>query len=57
MLMVTTTATALVAGTTRKPLLTLGILILCFPLDGMIVSGLAAVIGAALPVPKRLLGD
>ncbi len=57
MLMVTTTVTALVAGTTRKPLLTVGILVLCFPLDGMIVSGLAAVIGAALPVPKRLLRD
>ena len=57
MLMVTTTVTALVAGTTRKPLLTIGILVLCFPLDGMIVSGLAAVIGAALPMPKRLLSD
>lgn len=57
MLMVTTTVTALVAGTTRKPLLTVGILALCFPFDGMIVSGLAAVIGAAIPMPKRLLAE
>ena len=54
MLMVTVVATGFLAGVTRKPLLTLAILALCFPLDGILWSGLAAVIGAALPLPRML---
>lgn len=55
MLMVTVTATAFLAGVTRKPLLSLAILALCFPLTGILWSGLAAVVGASLPVPTFLL--
>ena len=55
MLMVTVTATAFLAGVTRKPLLVLGILLLCFPADGVLWMGIAAVIGATLPVPRTLL--
>ena len=54
MLMVTVVATGFLAGVTRKPLLTIAILALCFPLDGILWSGLAAVIGAALPLPRML---
>ena len=52
MLMVTVTTTAFLAGVTRKPLLTLAILILCFPANGLIWMGVAAVIGAAMPLPS-----
>ena len=52
MLMVTVVTTGFLAGVTRKPLLTLAILALCFPLDGILWGGLAAVIGAALPLPR-----
>ena len=55
MLMVTATATAFLAGVIRKPLMVLAVLFLCFPVEGLIWMGLAAIIGAALPVPKRLL--
>jgi H+/Cl- antiporter ClcA len=55
MLMVTVTATAFLAGVIRKPLLVLAILFLCFPVEGLIWMGLAAVIGAALPIPRVLL--
>ncbi len=53
MLMVTVTATAFLAGVTRKPLLTLAVLFLCFPAQGLIWMGLAAVIGASLPYPDK----
>ena len=56
MLMVTVTCTAFLAGVVRKPLLTLAVLFLCFPIEGLIWMGLAAVIGAALPIPRALLG-
>lgn len=52
MLMVTVVTTAFLAGVTRKPVLTLAILALCFPLDGILWSGLAAVVGATLPLPR-----
>lgn len=52
MLMVTVTATAYLAGVIRKPLLALAILFLCFPVEGLLWMGLAAVVGAALPVPR-----
>ncbi len=55
MLMVTVTTTAFLAGVIRKPLLVLAILFLCFPLSGLFWMGLAAVIGAALPIPRILL--
>ena len=54
MLAVTVTTTAFLAGVTRKPLLTLAILLLCFPLHGVLWSGLAAIVGAVLPLPRQL---
>ena len=44
--------TSFIACTTRKPLLSAGILLLCFPLHGMLWCGLAAVIGSLLPLPR-----
>ena len=55
MLMVTVTTTAYLAGVIRKPLLVLAVLFLCFPAEGVLWMGLAAIIGAALPVPRALL--
>ena len=55
MLMVTVTATAFLAGVIRKPLLVLAVLFLCFPVAGLFWMGLAAIIGASLPVPRALL--
>ena len=55
MLCVTVVTTALVACMTRKPLLTLALLILCFPIDGILASGVAALVGSALPVPRSLM--
>ena len=52
MLMVTVTATAFLAGVIRKPLLVLAVLFLCFPVQGLIWMGLAAIIGSTLPLPK-----
>ena len=57
MLMVTVTTTAYLAGVTRKPLLSLAILALCFPLTGLLWSGLAAAIGGSLPVPAAWLEE
>ena len=44
--------TSFIACTTRKPLFSAGILLLCFPLHGMLCCGLAAVIGSLLPLPR-----
>lgn len=55
MLMVTVTCTAFLAGVIRKPLLTLAVLFLCFPVGGLFWMGLAAIVGAALPIPRMLL--
>jgi len=55
MLMVTVTTTAFLAGVIRKPLLVLAVLFLCFPVQGIFWMGLAAIIGAALPIPSILL--
>lgn len=52
LLCVTSVTTALIACMTRKPLLSLALLLLCFPVDGLLVSGIAAIVGAALPVPR-----
>lgn len=57
MVMVTVTATAFLAGVIRKPLLVLAVLFLCFPVGSMFWMGLAALIGAALPIPRVLLGE
>lgn len=54
MLMVTVTTAAFLAGVTRKPALALGILALCFPLDGVLWMGIAAVLGSLLPIPRML---
>ena len=57
MLMVTVTTTAFLAGVIRKPLLVLAVLFLCFPVNGLVWMGLAAIIGASLPIPSFLLAD
>ncbi len=57
MLMVTVTATAFLAGVIRKPLLVLAVLFLCFPVNGLLWMGLAAIIGAALPLPRFLIDE
>lgn len=44
--------TSYIACTTCKPLLSAGILLLCFPLHGMLWCGLAAIVGALLPLPR-----
>lgn len=54
-LMVTVVITAFLAGVVRKPVLTIAILLLCFPVESIIWCGLAAIVGAALPVPGFLL--
>ena len=55
MLMVTVVTSAYLSGVTRKPLLSVAILALCFPLTGLLWSGLAAVVGGALPLPRALM--
>ena len=55
-LMVTVVVTAFLAGVVRKPVLTIASLLLCFPLESVIWCGLAAIVGAALPIPTLLLG-
>ena len=54
-LMVTIVIASFVAGVVRKPVLTMAILLLCFPVAGIVWMGLAAIIGASLPVPAFLL--
>ncbi len=56
MLTVTVTTAAFLGGVLRKPLVVLAILFLCFPADGILWMGLAAVIGATLPLPSSLWG-
>ena len=55
MLMVTVTVTAHLACVLRQPLLTVAILVLVFPLESIAWMGVAAVIGAFLPLPKALV--
>ena len=54
MLLVTITTSGFLAGATRKPLLSVAILALCFPLTGLLWSALAALIVGALPLPYIL---
>ena len=53
-LCVLTVAAAFLAGVTRKPWLTIGILLLCFPVSSAPWMVLAAFVGANLPLPKLL---
>ena len=48
---------SLVGGVLRKPVLAVLLLFLCFPLHSVAVLLIAAVIGARMPLPKRLMGD
>jgi hypothetical protein len=51
----TIVTTAFLSGVTRRPLLSVAILLLCFPLIGILWSGLAAIVGGALPISRMLL--
>ena len=55
MFAVTIVTTAFLSGVTRRPLLAVVILLLCFPLIGILWCGLAAIVGGALPIPRMLL--
>ncbi len=55
MLMVTITATAFLGGVTRKPLITVALMFLVFPVESVVWMGLAAVVGTALPIPRVIL--
>jgi uncharacterized membrane protein YfbV (UPF0208 family) len=57
MLAVTVTTSAHLAGVTRKPVVTIAILALCFPVSGVLWSGLAAVVGSVLPVGAPHRGE
>ena len=46
--------TTFLATTIRKPLMTIGLLLMCFPVNSMLWMGLAAVVGSVLPLPKAL---
>jgi H+/Cl- antiporter ClcA len=46
--------TALVAGMTRRPVLTLALLLLCFPVENIVTLGFAALIGAFMPMPSAI---
>lgn len=54
MLMVIIACAAFIGGVTRKPVVAAAMLLLCFPLTGMVWGVLAAIIGAKLPLPKAL---
>lgn len=57
MLCITAVTTSLLAGITRQPLLTIALLLLCFPIDGILWSGIAAFIGASMPMPSSILAS
>lgn len=54
MFAVTATASAFIGATTRKPLLAVCLLLLCFPPLSLPVVVVAAVLGAKIPLPARL---
>lgn len=54
MLMVIILCAAFMGGVTRKPVVAAAMLLLCFPLTGMVWGVLAAIIGSKLPLPKAL---
>jgi hypothetical protein len=45
-----------VAGVVRKPLLVVGLLLLCFPLEGIAWMLVAVYLGAYVPLPRALRG-
>lgn len=53
MFAVAITTAALLGSIQRKPLVALALLLLCFPVESVVWMGIACVIGAALPIPKR----
>ena len=53
-LMVTVTVSGFLAGVVRKPLLTIAVVLLCFPIESILWCGLAALAGASLPIPAAL---
>lgn len=57
MLCVTCVTTSLISAITRRPLLALGLLLLCFPAQGILWSGIAAFIGACIPIPAAILAS
>ena len=54
MLMVIIACATFMGGIMRKPVVAAAMLLLCFPLTGMVWGVLAAVIGSKLPLPKAL---
>lgn len=48
-------AGALVGSLTKQPILTVLLLFLCFPVKGVAIMILAAAVGSAIPVPKKLM--
>lgn len=57
MFCVSITTAATLASIQRRPLLVLALLFLCFPLSSVLWLGLACLIGAALPIPKKWLKE
>lgn len=57
MFCVSVTTAATLSAIQRRPLLVLALLLLCFPLSNIIWLGIACIIGCALPIPKKWLGD
>ena len=56
MFCVAITTSVLVAGVQRKPFVALATLLLCFPAQSVVWVGIACLVGAALPMPARLVG-
>ncbi|WP_271711932.1 chloride channel protein [Hugonella massiliensis] len=53
---VVVTCSVFVAGVVRKPLLVVGLLLLCFPLEGIAWMLVAVYLGAYVPLPRALRG-
>lgn len=53
---VVVTCGVFVAGVVRKPLLVVGLLLLCFPLEGIAWMLVAVYLGAYVPLPRALRG-
>lgn len=51
------TTASLVAMVMRKPLMSAMVLILCFPIDNLIILLISSFLGAAFPLPKCLLPE
>ena len=53
-LMVTVVVSGFLAGVVRKPVLTIAVVLLCFPVQSILWCGLAALAGVLLPLPAIL---